>query len=77
MSQFSIVFLKKKSLFIKFNICISRNLWEKAKELQTRAEEASSKVPSSNNNDGSSGNTDDEFDEDDLLDWRSKGVRRR
>ena len=63
--------------YIKTKICISRNLWEKAKKLQTQAEEASSKVPSSNDKDASSGSTDDEFDEDDLLDWRSKGVRKR
>lgn len=53
------------------------NLWEKSKTLQTRAEEASSKLPSNKENDGSSSSTDDELDEDDLLDWRSKGVRKR
>lgn len=58
-------------------LLLSRILWEKSKTLQTRAEEASSKVPSSKENGSSSGSTDDELEENDLLDWRSKGVRKR
>ncbi|XP_054714800.1 zinc finger protein 830-like [Uloborus diversus] len=50
--------------------------WERVKNLQSLADEVKSKAPSKNDDEDNSDNTDDELAEDDLLDWRSKGVKK-
>ncbi|KAG8190901.1 hypothetical protein JTE90_014382 [Oedothorax gibbosus] len=50
--------------------------WERVKNLQVKADDVKVTAPPKNKNDGDSGTSDDELQEDDLLDWRSKGVKK-
>ncbi|CAL1273701.1 unnamed protein product [Larinioides sclopetarius] len=50
--------------------------WERVKNLQVLADDVKLKTVHKDGDNNESGNTDDDLDEDDLLDWRSKGVKK-
>ncbi|KAF8766551.1 Zinc finger protein 830 like protein [Argiope bruennichi] len=50
--------------------------WERVKNLQVLADDVKMKTVHKDDDNNESGNTDDDLDEDDLLDWRSKGVKK-
>ncbi|GBM16110.1 Zinc finger protein 830 [Araneus ventricosus] len=50
--------------------------WERVKNLQVLADDVKMKTIDKDDDNNESGNTDDDLDEDDLLDWRSKGVKK-
>ncbi|GFW79972.1 zinc finger protein 830 [Trichonephila clavipes] len=50
--------------------------WERVKNLQSLADDVKMKAPKKDGDNNDSSSTDEDLDEDDLLDWRSKGVKK-